>query len=122
MGVLIPFADKQRADVSLDRPSDARGNANAKAMQPDDGKPEERTSPKAPSALEALLRSHGLTERELEVALLLSEGRNVPYIQDHLVISQGTAQTHTYHIYQKLGIHSKQELIEIARNSSSEQV
>lgn len=122
VGVLIPFADKQRADASLDRPSDARGNANAKAMQPDDGKPEERTSPKAPSALEALLRSYGLTERELEVALLLSEGRNVPYIQDHLVISQGTAQTHTYHIYQKLGIHSKQELIEIARNSSSEQV
>lgn len=121
VGVLIPFADKQRADASLDRPSDARGNASAKAMQPDNGRPEERTSPEASSALEALLRSYGLTERELEVALLLSEGRNVPYIQDHLAISQGTAQTHTYHIYQKLGIHSKQELIEIARNSSLDQ-
>lgn len=121
VGVLIPFADKQRAGGPLDGSSGVPVNADAKAMQPDE-KPEERISPEAPSALEALLRSYGLTERELEVALLLSEGRNVPYIQEHLVISQGTAQTHTYHIYQKLGIHSKQELIEIARNSSSEQV
>lgn len=84
-------------------------------------------SPAASSAddshvLEAALRErYGLTERECQVALLLSEGRDLSYIQQELVISRGTVQTHSYHIYQKLGIHSKQELIDLARKLAVEQ-
>lgn len=55
---------------------------------------------------------HGLTERETEVALLLAQGRSLPFVQEALCISAGTAQTHARHIYKKMGVHTKQELID----------
>ncbi|MDR2254061.1 MAG: helix-turn-helix transcriptional regulator [Bifidobacteriaceae bacterium] len=54
-----------------------------------------------------------LTPRETEVFDLLARGRSVPYVRDALVISKDTAATHTKHIYQKLGVHSRQELIDL---------
>ena len=77
--------------------------------------PDERP---APSALEEscarLGDEFGLTEREREVFLLLAHGRNGRYIMDNLVISRNTAKTHIKHIYSKLGVHSHQELIDLA--------
>lgn len=58
-------------------------------------------------------REHDLTPREVEVFGLLARGRSVPYIRDALVISKETASTHTKHVYSKLGIHSRQELIDL---------
>lgn len=54
-----------------------------------------------------------LTPRETEIALLLARGRSLPFVQNELYISEGTAQTHARHIYKKLGIHSRQELIDL---------
>lgn len=62
-----------------------------------------------------LQERYGLTDRETEVAVLLAEGCNIPFIQDKLVISKGTAQTHSCNIYRKMGIHKRKELIDIVR-------
>jgi len=62
-----------------------------------------------------LQERYGLTDRETEVAVLLAEGCNIPFIQEKLIISKGTAQTHSYNIYRKMGIHKRKELIDIAR-------
>lgn len=62
--------------------------------------------------IEDIAHERGLTKCEIEVLSLLLEGRSVPYIQKLLYISEGTARTHTKHIYTKLGVHSKQELID----------
>ena len=56
----------------------------------------------------------GLTTREREVFGLLAHGRNGRYIMDHLVISRNTAKSHIKHIYSKQGVHSHQELIDLA--------
>ena len=58
-------------------------------------------------------REYGLTHREEEVLALLAQGKSVPAIEKDLVISNGTAKSHVRHIYSKLGIHSRDELIEI---------
>ena len=42
-------------------------------------------------------------------------GRNLPYVQDQLCLSKSTVSTHRQHIYQKLGIHSQQELINLVQ-------
>lgn len=55
----------------------------------------------------------GLTPRETEIFSLLARGRSVPYIRDALIISKGTVVTHTKHIYEKLDVHSRQELIDM---------
>lgn len=57
-------------------------------------------------------RGH-LTPRESEVMALLARGRNIPAVAEKLCISKGTAHTHAAHVYQKLGIHRQQELIEL---------
>lgn len=61
----------------------------------------------------------GLTTREREVFVLLAHGRNGRYIMDHLVISRNTAKSHIKHIYSKLGVHSHQELIDLATSGES---
>jgi DNA-binding CsgD family transcriptional regulator len=60
-----------------------------------------------------LSQSHGLTPRETEVFGLLARGRSVPFIRDALVISRDTAATHVKHVYVKLDVHSRQELIDL---------
>ncbi|MEA5019165.1 MAG: LuxR family transcriptional regulator [Gordonibacter sp.] len=55
----------------------------------------------------------GLTPRETEVFDLLARGRSIPYVRDALFISKETAATHAKHIYVKLEVHSRQELIDL---------
>ena len=54
-----------------------------------------------------------LTSREEQVALLLLKGRSLPYIQQELSISEGTAKTHVSHIYRKCGVHTRQEFLDL---------
>ncbi|MBQ9002061.1 MAG: helix-turn-helix transcriptional regulator [Eggerthellaceae bacterium] len=65
---------------------------------------------------QAIADAGGLSARQREVMLLLARGRDSRYIQDKLVISRGTADTHIYNIYRKLDIHSKQELIDLVEH------
>jgi DNA-binding CsgD family transcriptional regulator len=62
-----------------------------------------------------LRETYGLTKRETEIASLLLEGRNRPYIRDELVISLHTVHAHVRNIMAKCGVHSQQELINLAR-------
>lgn len=64
-----------------------------------------------------LANEHGLTQRETDVLALLLDGRSVPYIQETLHVSSNTAKTHVRHIYQKFGIHNRQDLITCAQNA-----
>ncbi len=59
----------------------------------------------------------GLSPRETEVLLLLARGRSRTFIQSELFLSDGTVKTHIRHIYQKLNVHSKQELISLIQES-----
>ena len=58
-------------------------------------------------------QAYGLTKREAEIFAMLARGRNREYIQETLVLSRSTVKTHVRHIYEKLGIHSHQELIDL---------
>lgn len=62
-----------------------------------------------------------LSPRETDVFILLCRGRDTSYICDSLFISASTVKTHSYHIYQKLGVHSQQELITMVEEEASEQ-
>jgi DNA-binding CsgD family transcriptional regulator len=56
---------------------------------------------------------YSLTPRESEVLALLARGRSGRYIKDLLLVSHNTVKAHVKHIYQKLDIHTHQELIDI---------
>lgn len=55
----------------------------------------------------------GLSARETEVLGYLARGRSQPYIRDALVLSKNTVASHVKHIYQKLNVHSRQELLDL---------
>lgn len=57
-----------------------------------------------------------LTAKEVEVIRLLLLGYNAESVATDMVISANTAKTHIRHIYKKLGIHSRQELIMAAQS------
>ncbi len=62
----------------------------------------------------ARVREHfGLSARETEVAELIARGNSVARIAEMLVVSENTVRTHSKRIYTKLGIHKRQELIEL---------
>lgn len=59
-------------------------------------------------------KEHGLSAREGEVLVLLVRGDTRQDMCKTLQLSEGTIKTHLTHIYSKLDIHSRSELLEIA--------
>ena len=58
-------------------------------------------------------REYKLSTREEEVLLLLGQRKTVGIIERELFIANGTAKAHVRHIYQKLDIHTRQELFDM---------
>lgn len=106
------------SDADTDKTPGAMMNASREEPAPEAG-----TAAPAPDQLDEncarLGDEFGLTAREREVFVLLAHGRNGRYIMDHLVISRNTAKSHIKHIYSKLGVHSHQELIDLATRGQS---
>ena len=78
------------------------------------GSPESSFS--APSNVDvwnALASEYGLTPREVEIAMLYTQGRSAPFIAEQLVLSESTVKSHLAHSYAKTGVHSRQELISL---------
>lgn len=55
---------------------------------------------------------YGFTEREREVFRYLGQGNTIHAVSERLFISESTVKYHLKSIYQKLGIHTRQELID----------
>lgn len=66
--------------------------------------------------VDALSLEYKLTPRETEVFILMAKGRNLEVIKSRLHISKSTTHTHISHVYQKLGVHGLQELIEMVEH------
>lgn len=61
----------------------------------------------------ALQERFGLSSREAEVMELIARGNSMAAIAERLVISENTVRTHAKHIYAKLDIHKRQELLDM---------
>ncbi|MDR2197642.1 MAG: helix-turn-helix transcriptional regulator [Coriobacteriales bacterium] len=67
-----------------------------------------------------LTGTFNLSKREMDVLVLLAGARNVSYIADALFISENTVRCHMKTIYQKLDVHSKQQLITLIAKVASD--
>jgi DNA-binding CsgD family transcriptional regulator len=59
---------------------------------------------------------HGLTERELEVLVLICQGRSKRHIAEAFVISENTVRGHVKNLHIKCEVHTKQALIDLFEN------
>lgn len=64
-----------------------------------------------------IARRFSLTPREEEILGMLLQGRSGPYIAEDLYLSKSTVKTHIRHIYDKIGISSRQQLIDKAHDA-----
>lgn len=62
---------------------------------------------------EELANRYALSPREREVFMMLAQGRSRAHISNALVLSEGTVKTHISHIYAKLGVSNKQEMLDL---------
>lgn len=64
-------------------------------------------------AVGAFALAFGLSAREQEILQHLLRGRTLPAIADKTCLSYNTVKTHVSHIYQKAGVHTRDELLEM---------
>jgi DNA-binding CsgD family transcriptional regulator len=68
--------------------------------------------PAHPARLTPLLMSaYGFTEREQDITRLVLRGHSTAQIAERLVVSPHTVQQHLKNIFQKIGVHSRRELV-----------
>ena len=71
--------------------------------------------------VEILADEYDITGRAFDVLLLFAKGRSAARVEQELYISRGTVNTYSHRIYQKLGIHSRQELFDMVDNVGTTQ-
>ena len=90
---------------------DVQGEATAPDREPGVGP--------ADAAFELLVATYGLSEREAEIVREYSSGRSARYIADWFMLSEYTVKTHLRRSYVKMGIHSRQELLDTLEEMES---
>ena len=66
----------------------------------------------------SLADDYDLTEREKEILGYVVTGHTSSYIARTLFISESTVRGHIHHIYQKLGISSREEMTELFKRNA----
>lgn len=66
---------------------------------------------------QTLAQAHGLTPRETELLVQLAQGRTLRAISEKLTVSENTVKYHVKSIYQKLGVHTRDEVIDLVKES-----
>jgi DNA-binding CsgD family transcriptional regulator len=84
------------------------------------GHEEEAPHSLLPEVVREISESFGLTPREQEFFGYLAQGRSIPWTVEHLSISDGTGRSHARHIYTKLSVHSRQELLDLVDVKTAE--
>ena len=85
----------------------------AQIEKPDDGMGSGRRDKLSVKCV-AIARDYGLTNREFDVFVRLAHGRSGAFIAEELTLSENTVKGHTKRLYAKLGVHTRQELIDLA--------
>ena len=64
-------------------------------------------------AMERVAAQYGLTQRERQTASLVAQGYSFKRVAEKLCVAPATVQGYSKSIYRKMGIHKKDELIEV---------
>lgn len=113
------FWMKVEGAVFASEPIDAAELAIAAAPEAEGAEERDRAR-KRTLAIDGVTARYGISAREGQIIELLLRGRNVPYICDELFIAKSTVETHVKHIYAKLGISSRQQLIDLVEQAEGE--
>ncbi|MEG2025337.1 MAG: helix-turn-helix transcriptional regulator [Gordonibacter sp.] len=105
------FSARRRTDGGIPREGQLQGSASAGG-----GEDETPLMKTVVDTCQVMAGRYGLSPRETEVFILLAQGRTRAFIQDELVLSGSTVKTHVSHIYAKMDVHDRQEMMDLIWN------
>ena len=70
--------------------------------------------------MDVIAERYGLTERERETASLMARGYTAKHVAEELTVAVSTVKGYSKSIYRKMGIHRKDELIEIVKETKNQ--
>lgn len=107
-----PAQGEPQAEGPAEASASARSaNGQATATQTAAAAPDARTPRER--LVDWMADDRKLTQREIEVALIIATGRSKAVIAKKLFVSENTVRTHAKNAYAKLGVHSKQQLMDV---------
>lgn len=124
MGAVAPAGRKRMALVDSSVEGGCPGGADGlAATAPAEGLGASE-QPLAPSIEElraaqcrSLAREFGLSAREEDVLRMLLAGRSIEAAAEALGIAPSTVRSHRDHLYRKLGVHTRQELLDLVERA-----
>ena len=72
------------------------------------------------NVIKELAAEFSLSARETEIVMLIARGFTTDNVAKKLVISPYTVNTHIRHVYEKVGIHKRSELIDYINRTGSD--
>ena len=106
----MPNSSANGAQIDVDVTGDTSKGSKDEATLAGEGDSTELT---LGEKCDGVAERYGLSKRECDVLHLLARGYSSARIQSELYIAPGTVNYHTRNIYSKLGVHSKQDLIDL---------
>ncbi len=73
----------------------------------------EASRPSPFDACQTMAPIYGLTEREVQICALIAQGHTLDAIAERLGLSANTVRSYSKDLYRKLGVHKKQEVVEL---------
>lgn len=71
-------------------------------------------------AFDMLVQRYGLSDREAQIVREFASGRSARYLAEWYMLSEHTVKTHLRRAYTKVGVHSRQELIDAIEEMHAE--
>ena len=71
-------------------------------------------------AFDMLVQRYGLSDREAQIVREFAAGRSARYLAEWYMLSEHTVKTHLRRAYTKVGVHSRQELIDAIEEMHAE--
>ncbi|HJF65783.1 MAG TPA: LuxR family transcriptional regulator [Slackia equolifaciens] len=100
-----------------------KARASAPANQPVSLAADQAPSPVDPinEQCSRMAKRYSLTPRESEVLEYLAHGRSASYAAKAMFVSTDTVKVHVKHIYEKMGVHSRQDLLDMVQTPDAKE-
>ena len=92
------------------------GELRAQAIAPNKAESSPPMEPLPLCPLDDMCSLYALTDKEAEVVFLLIEGYSVKLVAEELGVSPNTVRTHVRSIYEKMDVHTRDDLIRFYRS------
>ena len=106
----VPASDSEEGAAQVQAGSSCDRMPMAETVKPAAA---QTTQPSLDERIGELASAYMLSARETEVFRLWATGHTLKYIQEKLYLSPSTVKTHVRHIYDKTGVHSRSEIVEL---------